>query len=366
MAIVAGALALLVVVPSVALGADGSDIDTSPEASLAPAEAAFVPDFRVGDWDLREVPWKWRWLNGNKLLPARVVHAHDGAGVPIVLFGPDETPVYNPTVLAQQGMKRLDAYRRTGKARHRRIARDILEVLDGIATQHGASRWQPHPYEHGGLERCWVNANSHGLVLAFLSRYHELFGAPKRLDEAGRLLAAFHERETSQPWFATVTPAGLLWLEHWPGGNHVHTLNAHINALFGLYEYWLQTRSPVAEAFLQGGLLTVREKLERFRREGRLSRYSLSSDLGTVHYQHTHVRQLRQLARITGDDWFARQAMRLERDEKAWRANGDGRDRARRASATKSARGSAQSPRKLRLRDGRSGGARTTPWKEAC
>jgi hypothetical protein len=41
-----------------------------------------------------------------------------------------------------------------------------------------------------------------------------------------------------------------------------------------------------------------------------------------LHYHHTHINQLRGLARMTGDDWFARQAKLLVRDEKLWRASG--------------------------------------------
>lgn len=233
--------------------------------------------------------------------------------------------VYNPTVLAQQGLKRLDAYKQTGKSVHRRVARNIAKVLADMTTGSQQRRWLPHAYPADKLKAGWVNANSHGLVLSFLSRYYELFGGEGKLEEAGMLLPAFDQREDNKRWIATVTENGLLWLEHWPDGKHVHTLNAHLNAMFGLYDYWLQSGSPVAEQYFLGAALTVREKLDRFRRKGRLSRYSLSTKLATVHYHETHVKQLKILARITGDKWFKRQARLLERDERKWHANGRGR-----------------------------------------
>ena len=70
--------------------------------------------------------------------------------------------------------------------------------------------------------------------------------------------------------------AGYIWFEHWPDGRNDHTLNAHLNALFGLYDYWRVTGSPLAEQYFLGGAKTVRDKLYRFRRKGDLSRYSLS------------------------------------------------------------------------------------------
>jgi hypothetical protein len=297
----------------------------SPAASLAPIEAAFVPDFRIGDWELQVVPWKRRWLNGTRPVPPRTVGEQDDKGVPMRALGPGGALIYNPTVLAQQGLKRLDAYRLTGKSVHRRVARNIARVLDRTSTGDGARRWQLHTYPHGSHAKDWVNANSHGLALSFLSRYHRIFGADQKLEEATRLLTAFDRRETNRRWFATVTRGGLIWFEHWPDGNHLHTLNAHLNALFGLYDYWLETDSPVAEAYLLGGAQTVREKLTRFRRKDRLSRYSLSGDLASIHYHHTHIAQLRLLSRITGDRWFSRQADKLARDEAVWRANGRGR-----------------------------------------
>ncbi len=294
-------------------------------ASPAPTEVLWEPDFRVGDWELRELPWNKRRLGGGAPIPSKTIGKSDAKGVPLRPLGRGGAMVYNPTVLAQQGLKRLDAFQKTGKAVHRRVARNIATVLDDITTS-GKRHWLPHPYPADQLKAGWVNANSHGLVLSFLSRSYELFGSEPRLASASALLPAFGQREDDKRWISTVTEDGLLWLEHWPDGKHVHTLNAHLNAMFGLYDYWLQTQDPLAEQYFLGGALTVREKLDRFRRKGRLSRYSLSRDLATVHYHRTHIDQLRTLARITGDDWFGRQAERLVRDERKWQGGGRGRD----------------------------------------
>lgn len=284
-----------------------------------------MPDFRVGDWELRELAWDKRHLGGVDVIPPKTIGPSDPKGVPLRPLGPGGAMVYNPTVLAQQGLKRLDAYEQTGKSVHRRVARNIARVLDDTATGGKKRRWQPHPYPFDKLKPGWVNANSHGLVLSFLSRYHELFGGDEKLKDAAQLLPAFDQREGNKRWIATVTEGGLLWLEHWPNGKHVHTLNAHLNAMFGLYDYWLQTGDPVAEQYVLGAALTVREKLDRFRRKGRLSRYSLSQDLATAHYHQTHIDQLRVLARMTGDKWFKRKADVLAKDQRKWLANGRGR-----------------------------------------
>jgi hypothetical protein len=278
--------------------------------------------FTVGDWQLQRLPWRQLRLNGGPPMPVRTVGLQDDQGIPLRRLGPGQDLVYNPTVLAQQGMKRLDAWKQTGNATHLRYARKIADKLDELADEGRRRRWQPHDYPLGGLPAGWVNGNSHGLIQSFLSRYHRLTGAEGRLSDAGLLLGAFDKRKGDRRWFTVVTPQGYVWFEHWPNGRWVHVLNGHLNTLFGLYDYWLETGSPVAERYFLGGALTVRDKLEKFRRKGHLSRYSLSGLEGSLHYHHTHIQQLRLLARMTGDEWFARQAKLLVRDEEVWRANG--------------------------------------------
>jgi hypothetical protein len=300
-------------------GTDGPAVSAEPPAPLP------EPDFRVGEWELQDVPWEERRLAGGPPMTPRTVGDADEKGVPLRPLGRGGALVYNPTVLAQQGIKRLDSYQQTGKDVHRRVARNIAAVLDKTATDGKGRRWQPHSYALGLQKPGWVNGNSHGLVLSFMSRYYELLGAEAKLESARELLPAFDRREGSKRWFTTVTDDGLLWFEHWPDGKHVHTLNAHLNTLFGLYDYWLLTGDPVAERYFLGGALTVREKLDRFRRKDRLSRYSLSAPLATVHYHETHIDQLQILSRMTGDEWFARQADKLARDQRKWLADSRGR-----------------------------------------
>jgi hypothetical protein len=297
---------------------------TAPEATPEPLPD---PDFIVGDWELQKVPWRQLRLNGGPILPLETAGSQDGNGVPMRPLGPGGQLAYNPTVLAQQGMKRLDSYVQSGNPVHLRQARKFADVLADISSGNRTRRWQPHAYDLGAHDGGWVNANSHGLVLSFLARFTAVSNAPRRLAEAGRLLAAYEQREDNKKWFATVTNGGYLWFEHWPGGRFEHTLNAHLNAMFGLYDYWLVTGSPLAEQYFLGGAATVRDKLHRFRRKNELSRYSLSGTVGSLHYHETHIHQLRALARMTGDKWFARQADRFERDEEAWRAANRGTGR---------------------------------------
>ena len=283
------------------------------------AETAAKPtpkvDFKVGDWELQKIPWKALRFNGGRPLQIETEGPQDDKSIPMRPLGPGGSLVYNPTVLAQQGMKRLDTYVQTGNKFHLRQARKYANKLDKLSDGGKRRRWQPHWYDLSIHESGWVNSNSHGLVLSFLSRFYKITGAQDRLKEARQLMAAFKQRPGNERWFSDVTGKGYIWFEHWPDGRHPHTLNAHLNAMFGIYEYWLATGDPLAEQYFLGGAKTVRDKLYRFRRKGELSRYSLAGTEGTLHYHETHIEQLRILAKMTGDEWFAKQADLFERDE---------------------------------------------------
>ena len=131
-------------------------------------------------------------------------------------FGTGKKLVYNPTVLAQQGMKRLDAWRQNGDPAHLRMARKIATKLDEIALEVRLRRWQPHEYDLIEQESGWVNANSHGLVQSFLSRFSALTGRAGRLKDARHMMAAYDQRPGDPRWFTMVTRTGYLWFEHWP------------------------------------------------------------------------------------------------------------------------------------------------------
>ena len=277
-------------------------------------------DFLVGKWKLRRLKWRELYLNSGSEVSVVTEPPTDARGIPMRHLGLGGKLVYNPTVIAQQGMKRLDSYKQTGKKVHLRQARKFIDKLAELSEGGRIRRWQPHDYPYRRFEPGWVNANSHGLVLSFVSRYYRITGNKKRFADAKRLVAAYRQRPKNERWFSDTTKKGYLWFEHWPDGKHTHTLNAHLNAMFGLYDYWLVTGSPLARDLFLGGAKTVRDKLRMFRRPGDLSRYSLRVEHGTLHYHETHIAQLRVLAKITGSAWFDHMADRFVKDEEAWKA----------------------------------------------
>jgi hypothetical protein len=55
---------------------------------------------------------------------------------------------------------------------------------------------------------------------------------------------------------------------------------------------------------LEGALTTMKDRAERYRREGRVSVYGLRSRTNHYSYHEIHIWQLRFIGRLTGDPFF--------------------------------------------------------------
>jgi hypothetical protein len=195
------------------------------------------------------------------------------------------------------------------------------DLLREMAIEEDDAWWLPFWFDYPpeGLTAPWFNAMSQGLALSFFVRLHRVTGDATHLEAAERIFSSFRRLGAKQggdarPWVAFVAAGGYLWLEHYPNPRPDHVLNAHLHALIGLYEYWQHTRSDEARQLLEGALTTMRDRADRYRREGRVSLYGLRSRTNHQKYHEVHIWQLRLLARMTGDDWFRELAETLAAD----------------------------------------------------
>jgi hypothetical protein len=118
----------------------------------------------------------------------------------------------------------------------------------------------------------------------------------------------------TDPWFANIDN-GYYWAEEQPlDDDPPHTLNGFIYGVFGLYEYWLASRSEPSRTILEAALTTLLDNKERFRARDEVSYYDLRMKGQFDHYHAVHIRQFRKLALITGEIEFHKFADRLVRD----------------------------------------------------
>jgi hypothetical protein len=297
------ALALVIVATTLVIG-----------AGTASAERPYrARHFELGDLRRAELPWTAEPRLG---FPAR--RPRDKHGVPMIVV--NGRKYYRPGALAINSMKRLDAYIEMGDERHLRQALAQARRLRKLAVSNQGAWWVPFRYDYppAAQRAPWVNAMSQGLVLSLFVRLYRLTGKQLHLDSARKVFRSFMQlrRSGGRFWVSYVTKGGYLWLEHYPRARPDHVLNAHLHAIFGIYEYWQLTRSRKAKMLLRGAITTMRDKARLFRRPGRTSRYDLTHTHGIVKYHKIHVWQLRLLGRISGDAYFWRLADRLAADVK--------------------------------------------------
>lgn len=107
-----------------------------------------------------------------------------------------------------------------------------------------------------------------------------------------------------------------LWLSEYPQpGRPIKVLNGFVIGLWGLFEYWLLTMNNDAKHLVQAYLTTIEQHAMGWRNKGGISYYDLSSgDAAPVIYHSLHIFQLRQLAKYSGEDYFAEVAHKFIQD----------------------------------------------------
>jgi hypothetical protein len=108
---------------------------------------------------------------------------------------------------------------------------------------------------------------------------------------------------------------GDLWFEEYIVSPPTHILNGFMWAAWGVYDYFLATGDPTAQALFDQAVQTLLENLERYD----LGFWSLYEQSGTrlkmvasPFYHQLHIVQLRVMHRLTGESQFARFADRWE------------------------------------------------------
>jgi hypothetical protein len=280
-----------------------------------PAAEAVAPAFQARHFDLADLDDGELSFSGYRPMALPPRRHLDAYGVPMGRW--DGRWVYPMGGLSMMGMSRIVAWQVTGDRGHLRQALRQAAKLREIAVRADGAWWLAHDFAYPpeGMHRPWFNAMTQGLALSFFIRLYHATGDPVHLHAAARVFHSFEVIGRGHPrWVAYVDEARHLWLEHYPSWRPDHVLNAHMHALFGLYEYWHETRSPSARHILEGAITTMRDRLDDYRRPGHISYYCLYHHEVILHYHVIHVWQTELLARISGDPWFHEMSRLLRRD----------------------------------------------------
>jgi len=325
-ALVSVALVALVM-PAGSLARADSSLAPSRDAASAFAPVAIrdratlgrLPTFAIRpfaiSWvTIRTLAWADLPLNGSALLSLKIAAGADADG--IVFKVVDGRRVYSPGNLGNDGIRYVDGYVRTGDPAYLDRAVVRAKKLVALSRMSGGARYFPYLYDYATekLKAPWYSAYSQGFALSLFVRLYRVTGIHTWADRARETALSFRRLgRVTQPWVAYVL-SNRLWLEEYPSATPTHVLNGFNFALFGLYDYERLTRDPAARDLLRGALRTIRSFGTTFRVPGGISYYDLVHRTRFARYHLIHTWQLRDLAAISGDPWYASLAAAYWRD----------------------------------------------------
>ncbi len=244
---------------------------------------------------------------------------YDAAGIPMLDYHGQIGRQYNPIAIAQWGLGNYNLFQRDG-AQHRK--KKFLAAADWLCTNlernsSGVWVWNHHfDWEYRSpLLAPWYSGLAQGQGISLLVRANRETGEAAYLEAAERAFGSFL-KSTDSGGVLFTDERGNPWIEEYIVSPPTHILNGFIWALWGVHDYFLATRSPIAQDLFAKCVQTLRQNLDRYD----LGFWSLYEQSGTrlpmvasPFYHQLHIVQLTVLARLTGDEFFAEYADRWER-----------------------------------------------------
>jgi hypothetical protein len=278
-------------------------------ATVTPLPAFGTLPFKTSTYALRTLEWPDLPLNGRSIPKLSTPPNADAEGIQYKVV--DGKNYYSPGNIADDGLRFVDAYVRTGDPTYLKPATIRARKLVTLGHWLRGGLYFPYSFDYPNerLVAPWYSAYSQGLALSFFVRLYRATGDWQYMETARSIAVSFRQVGTarspggSTAWIAYV-PSGYLWLEEYPQRTPTHVLNGFNFALFGLYDYERLTRDPTAAALLQGALLTMRAYATAYRVPGGISYYDLVHKTQHAHYHTIHIWQLADLGAISGDAWF--------------------------------------------------------------
>jgi hypothetical protein len=296
---------------------------TGPSVFLRNGDYRPKIDYRIDGYRPKPVPDDELPGYQNYVTPLKGSQLVDAHGVALTLF--HGRKVYHPLVIARYGVTLLQSYRITQNPAFLDRAKVNATFLINTAISRDGAIYFPYPFTYrlfGNpsdlMHRPWYSAMAEGAALTLFVRLLGLTGDQEWRTAADSTFATFVKRRSSRrPWTVFVARHDgrrYLWFEEYPKKPPTTPLNGDLYAFFGVWEYARAIGSAAAVHVFDGGATTIRHEVQRFRVPGKISYYSLRVHAQYAHYHCTHVWQLKLLARMTADPWFAREGRRFGAD----------------------------------------------------
>ena len=185
------------------------------------------------------------------------------------------------------------------------LRRLVDELVPLAADRGGFPAWEYY-FRFGGGVPPWTSGMSQGTAVQALGRASELLADPALRDVAARALALF-ERPPPRG-VRQEGPDGAFYLIY-SYAPSLRVINAHLQAVVGLYDFATITGDPRAQALFAAGDSEARAVLPRYD-TGKWSLYDESRE-ADLSYHRLVTTFLRNLCRRTGDPAYCDAAIRF-------------------------------------------------------
>jgi hypothetical protein len=219
---------------------------------------------------------------------------------------------YHPVELEEIALRYLNGYDHTGNRTYLAWARRYAAKIRELSIDSSGALFVPYRFDYAseGLHAPWYSGMAQGMAISVYVRLFRITGDLSALDSARRFFASFRRGgPNSQPWVSRAGADRYLWIEEYPRNDRWdRVLNGFMYAIYGLYEYWQLTRYAEARHVLEGTLTTLKANIHLYRVPGGVSYYDLYHYTRHVKYHFIHIDQLRHIALMSGDRFFAHEA----------------------------------------------------------
>jgi hypothetical protein len=234
------------------------------------------------------------------------------------------TKLYDhPVAQAGYGIDNLESYVIRDDPRYLKRAKAQADRLMARARKVGNAWFLPYPFDfklHGRntdrLVAPWYSGMAQGQAVTLFVRLFEVTKERKYKNAADGVFASFlRPRTAGSPWVVWVDARKHLWLEEYPAKKPDRTLNGHLFAAFGLWDYWRLTEDDRAKKLYQGALTTAADYFPLWRNAKWLSRYCLEHPTELSEKYHLiHVSKFLWIFTLSRNITFLRHAETLSRD----------------------------------------------------
>ena len=285
------------------------------------ADATVSPDpllpsggFREATYGIKSLTWDRLPLNGRSL--ARLTRPDNADDDGIAYTVVNGRNYYHPGNIADEGIRFVDSYVRTGKSWYLDGAILRANKLRELGVVQNGALFIPYRFTYSAerLKAPWVSAYSQGLALSLFVRLYRVTGDKADLDTAQQVFRSFRPRTADSKFWVAYVRSGALWFEQYPSSRPTHVLNGFGFATLGVYDYERLTRDPAARQLLLAALSTIRHNAGKYRVPGEVSLYDLVHRTQLKHYHDHVVWQMRDFGVITRDPYFGALATALEAD----------------------------------------------------